>query len=108
MSTGPEDQRLRLVERNIDLGDEGHYLVAVAGDAAEITDETRSFDQALMITFRSLAAVLLLTTMFQVRFGLAPLKRITGSLAAIRAGTAERLAGNSPKRSRRWRARPMR
>src|SRR5262249_7995863 len=32
---GPEDQRLRLVERNIDLGDEGHYLVAVAGDAAE-------------------------------------------------------------------------
>ena len=30
---GPEDQRLRLVERNIDLGDEGHYLVAVAGDA---------------------------------------------------------------------------
>ena len=30
---GPEDQRLRLVERNIDLGDDGHYLVAVAGDA---------------------------------------------------------------------------
>src|SRR6202140_3458220 len=23
---GPEDQRLRLVERNIDLGDEGHFL----------------------------------------------------------------------------------
>ena len=39
--SGPEDQRLRLVERNIDLGDEGHYLVAVAGDAAEITGEVR-------------------------------------------------------------------
>jgi len=94
--TGPEDQRLRLVERNIDLGDEGHYLVAVAGDAAEITDETRSFDEALVITFVLLAVVLLLTTMFQVRFGLAPLKRITDSLAAIRAGTAERLAGQFP------------
>ena len=106
---GPEDQRLRLVERNIDLGDEGHYLVAVAGDAAEITDETRAFDQALIDhVFGLLAAVLLLTTMFQVRFGLAPLKRITGSLAAIRSGTAERLAGNFPRRSRRWRARPMR
>jgi signal transduction histidine kinase len=93
---GPEDQRLRLVERNIDLGDEGHYLVAVAGDAAEINDETRSFDQALLITFSLLAAVLLLTTMFQVRFGLAPLKRITGSLAAIRSGSAERLAGTFP------------
>src|SRR3974390_756427 len=93
---GPEDQRLRLVERNIDLGDEGHYLVAVAGDAAEITDETRGFDQALVITFSILAVVLLITTMFQVRFGLAPLKRITGSLAAIRAGTAERLAEDFP------------
>jgi signal transduction histidine kinase len=94
---GPEDQRLRLVERTIDLGDEGHYLVAVAGDAAEITEETRSFDQALIITFSILAAVLLLTTMFQVRFGLAPLKRITRSLAAIRAGTAERLEGKFPE-----------
>jgi signal transduction histidine kinase len=94
---GPEDQRLRLVERNIDLGDEGHYLVAVAGDAAEITQETVAFDQALAITFAILAVVLLLTTTFQVRFGLAPLKRITDSLAAIRAGTAERLAGQFPE-----------
>ena len=94
---GPEDQRLRLVERNIDLGDDGHYLVAVAGDAAEIADETRSFDQALIITFSILAAVLLLTTMFQVRFGLAPLKRITDSLTAIRSGTAEHLVGQFPE-----------
>lgn len=95
-ATGPEDQGLRLIERNIDLGEEGRFLVAVAGDAAEIKDETRSFDQALVITFSILAAVLLLTTMFQVRFGLAPLKRITDSLAAIRSGSAERLAGKFP------------
>lgn len=94
--TGPEAQKLRLVERNIDLGDEGRYLVAVAGDAAEITEDVRAFDRALLITFAILAAVLLLTTMFQVRFGLAPLKRITNSLAAIRSGNAERLAGDFP------------
>ena len=94
---GPEDQRLRLVERSIDLGEEGHYLVAVAGDAAEITGETRAFDQALSITFVLLAAVLLLTTMFQVRFGLLPLRRLTAGLAAIRAGTAERLEGDFPE-----------
>lgn len=94
--TGPEDQKLRLLERNIDLGEEGQYLVAVAGDAAEISDEVRSFDHALLATFAILAAVLLLTTMFQVRFGLAPLKRITDSLAAIRSGSAERLAGDFP------------
>jgi signal transduction histidine kinase len=94
---GPENQRLRQVERDIDLGNEGHYLVAVAGDAAEIDGEIDSFDQALAITFAILAAVLLVTTMFQVRFGLAPLKRITDSLAAIRAGRAERLAGQFPE-----------
>ncbi len=95
--TGPEDQRLRQVERNIDLGDEGRFVVVVAGDAAEIQDETRSFDQALVLTFIILAAVLLLTTMFQVRFGLAPLKRITDRLAAIRSGSAERLTGKFPE-----------
>jgi signal transduction histidine kinase len=35
--------------------------------------------------------------MFQVRFGLSPLKRISESLAAIRSGRAERLEGNFPE-----------
>ena len=94
---GPEEQRLRLVERTVDLGEEGRYLVAVAGDGAEIDDETQSFDRAIAVTFGVLAIVLLLTTMFQVRFGLAPLKRISNSLAAIRGGTAERLLGSFPE-----------
>src|SRR5882672_3473339 len=94
---GPEDQRLRLVERTVDLGEEGRYLVAVAGDALEIDDETQGFDRAIAVTFGVLAIVLLFTTMFQVRFGLAPLKRISDSLAAIRSGSAERLGGSFPE-----------
>jgi signal transduction histidine kinase len=94
---GPEDQRLRLVERTVDLGDEGRYRVAVAGDALEIEDETQAFDRAIAITFGVLAIVLLLTTMFQVRFGLAPLKRISEGLAAIRSGKSERLEGRFPE-----------
>jgi signal transduction histidine kinase len=93
---GPEGQLVRVVERTIDLGEEGRYLVAVAGDAAEIDEETRSFDNALIITLSVLGIVLLLTTTFQVRFGLAPLKRISEGLAAIRSGTAERLEGAFP------------
>jgi signal transduction histidine kinase len=93
---GPEDQRLRLIERVVDLGDEGRFLVAVAGDSQEIDEETRSFNRTLIITFGTLLAVLFLTTMFQIRFGLAPLKRISEALAAIRAGTAERLVGRFP------------
>src|SRR5579871_4889559 len=93
---GPEDQRLRLVERTIDLGDEGKYLIVVAGDASEIDEETRSFDRAISLTFGALTLALLLTTALQVRFGLAPLNRISQRLAAIRSGRAERLEGQFP------------
>jgi signal transduction histidine kinase len=93
---GPEGQTLRMVERPIDLGADGKFLVSVAGDASEIFDETRSFDYYLGGTFAALGVVLLLTTIFQVRFGLAPLKRISESIADIRSGRAERLEGNFP------------
>jgi len=93
---GPEQQNLRIVERNIDLGDDGRYLISVAGDASEIDDETRSFDRAIGATFGILTLALLLTTALQVRFGLSPLKRISASLAAIRSGRAERLEGDFP------------
>ena len=93
---GPEEQKLRIVERNIDLGNDGRYLISVAGDASEIDDETGSFDRAIGMTFVALTVALLLTTALQVRFGLAPLKRITGSLAEIRSGRAERLQGDFP------------
>jgi signal transduction histidine kinase len=93
---GPEDQRLRLVERDVDLGDDGRFLVAVGGDAAELDDEILGFDYAIATTFLVLAAVLLLTTLFQVRFGLAPLNRISRGLAAIRSGKTEKLEGNFP------------
>jgi signal transduction histidine kinase len=93
---GPEGQTLRMVERPVDLGADGKYLVSVAGDATEIFDETRSFDYYLGGTFAALTIVLLLTTIFQVRFGLAPLKRISDSIADIRSGRAERLEGEFP------------
>jgi signal transduction histidine kinase len=93
---GPEEQRLRLVERNVDLGDEGNFLVAVAGDAIELDDELLAFNSAIIATFAVLAVVLLLTTVFQVRFGLAPLNRISRGLAAIRSGKSEKLEGAFP------------
>jgi len=93
---GPEDQRLRVVERPVDLGSDGKYIVTVAGDATEIFAETRLFDWYLAGTFCALTIGLLLTTAFQVRFGLLPLKRISNSLADIRSGRAERLEGDFP------------
>src|SRR5439155_1231973 len=80
---GPEGQNLRVVERPIDLGADGRFLVSVAGDASEIFDETRSFDFYLGGTFIALGIVLLLTTIFQVRYGLAPLKRIAARVTVV-------------------------
>lgn len=93
---GPEDQGLRMIERQVDFGNDGKFLITVAGDASEIFDETRTFDYYLGGTFLALTLVLVFTTIFQVRFGLAPLKRISESLAAIRSGRAERLEGEFP------------
>jgi len=93
---GPEGQTLRMVERPVDLGSDGKFLVDVAGDASEIFDETRNFDYYLGGTFIALSIVLVLTTIFQVRFGLAPLKRISDAIADIRSGRAERLEGEFP------------
>jgi signal transduction histidine kinase len=93
---GPEDQRLRMVERPVDLGADGKFRVSVAGDATEIFEETRTFDYYLGGTFAALSVILVLTTIFQVRFGLAPLKRISDALADIRSGRAERLEGTFP------------
>ncbi len=93
---GPEGQSLRMVERPVDLGADGKFVVGVAGDATEIFDETHSFDYYLGGTFTTLGIVLLLTIIFQVRFGLAPLNRISQSIAAIRSGRAERLEGEFP------------
>ena len=94
--TGPENQHLRMVERPVDLGTDGKFLASVAGDATEIDEETWTFNTYLAGTFAALTVGLLLTTIFQVRFGLAPLKRISNSLAAIRSGHAERLEGTFP------------
>ena len=85
-----------MVERPVDLGADGKFLVMVAGDASEIFEETRAFDYYLGGTFAALSIVLVLTTIFQVRFGLAPLKRISDSIADIRSGRAERLEGEFP------------
>src|ERR1700744_303981 len=93
---GPEGQTLRMVERPVDLGADGKFLVDVAGDASEIFDETRNFDYYLGGTFVALSIVLVLTTIFQVRFGLAPLKRISDAIADIRSGRAERREGEFP------------
>jgi len=94
---GPDGQHLRVVERIVDLGEDGRYLVTVAGDSFEINDDSEDFNDALFVTFGFLGLAFVLTVWFQVRFGLRPLAQISESLSAIRSGRAERLEGKFPK-----------
>lgn len=94
---GPDGQRLRVVERLLDIGDDGRFLITVSGDSVEIDEEAAEFNYALFITFALLALAFILTVGFQVRYGLRPLSRISGALSEIRSGRAERLAGDFPR-----------
>jgi signal transduction histidine kinase len=92
-ATGPDERLLRIVERTIDLGDDGRFLIQVAADANEIEQTIASFRLALAMTFCLLAVALAATTVFQVRFGLQPLARLQQAVGAIRRGQAERIEG---------------
>jgi len=94
--TGPGDKRLRMIEREINAGDEGRYLVQVAASADEIEGEIAGFDAALAATFLSLALALLGSTALAVRFGLQPLRELRDGVAAIRRGEAVRIEGEFP------------
>ncbi len=94
---GPDGQSLRLLVRLITLPDRAAPLLfAIAGDRAEIAAQKRRFDRLLTLALAGLLLVLLAALLLQVRIGLAPLRRIEASLAAIRAGRARRLEGHLP------------
>ncbi|HLH49369.1 MAG TPA: ATP-binding protein [Roseiarcus sp.] len=94
---GPDDRRLRLVERVIDAGDEGRYLIQVAANAEEIESDIENFEYALGATFLLLAIALIASMALAVRFGLSPLRALQEGVAAIRRGEAEQVKGDFPQ-----------
>ena len=95
--TGPGDKRLRVIEREIDAGEDGRYLIQVAANADVIGAQIEQFEYALSATFLALAVALIGSTALAVRFGLSPLRRLRDGLIAIRRGDAERIAGEYPQ-----------
>ena len=96
-ATGPDERLLRMVERVIDLGEDGRFRLQVAADSAEIEDQIDDFQIALGVTFTLLALALLGTALLQVRFGLKPLARLQSAVGAVRRGEAERVDGDYPE-----------
>lgn len=94
--SGPDDRELRIIEREIDVGEDGRFTVAVAAPADEIDDDIRNFRLALTMTFLALGLALVASTIVQVRFGLRPLFRLRSAVGTVRTGEATHIAGKYP------------
>ncbi len=94
---GPDDRPLRMVERVIDTGDQGVYLVQVAATTEEIDDEITQFQIDLTVTFTILAILLVGSSALQLRYGLQPLRRLQDGVRAIRRGASEKIDGVFPR-----------
>ncbi|MFV0368484.1 MAG: sensor histidine kinase [Hyphomicrobiaceae bacterium] len=96
---GPTGDQMRIVELVNHLGYDDaqpRYSIIVAGPL-DWLDELVSLFRNRLITALSLAGIGLIgVTLFQVRFGLLPLKRVEKGLSEIRSGEAERLEGELP------------
>ncbi|WP_430913102.1 sensor histidine kinase [Methylobacterium sp. sgz302541] len=92
-----DDRLLRIIERDVDLGADGRYTVRIAGPADEIVNDVDRFRASLFLTFGILGLFLALTTLLQIRFGLAPLAQMRTALGAIRRGEADRITGEYPR-----------
>lgn len=93
---GPGNRELRMIEREIDAGEEGRFLIQVAANAEVIQNQIESFEFALAATFLALALALLGSTALAVRFGLRPLRQLQEGVAAIRRGEIEHVEGAFP------------
>lgn len=90
---GPDERRLRILERTIDAGDQGIYLVQVAATTEEIEAAIRRFEFDLIVSFGLLALALIGSSAVQLHYGLAPLRQFQEGVASIRRGESETIEG---------------
>lgn len=96
---GPDGERVRIVEILDTLRHEPdgpRYSVIVAGPLEWFETSVANFRNRLTMALALVGLGLTFVTLFQIRFGLAPLKRVQRALSEIRSGEATRLEGNVP------------
>ncbi|MGL4728646.1 MAG: ATP-binding protein [Bosea sp. (in: a-proteobacteria)] len=94
--TGPDTRGLRAMERFIDVGEDGQFLVLVSGPADEIEDEITEFRRWLTFTFVLLGLALVASTLFQMAYSLKPLRRLGAAIEDVRTGETQRIDGDYP------------
>ena len=98
---GPDKKPLRMLERVIDAGDQGRFLVQVAATTQSVDQQVTEFAIDLGVTFFVLALLLVVAMAIQAYFGLRPLRLLRRQVVAVRRGQAEAVSGFFRARSRR-------
>ena len=93
---GPDERRLRAIERSVQTPDQVWHRIRVAGDADEIEQAVAAFRLPLVVTLAVLGCLIALLTGVQVTVGLKPLQRVQAGLASIRTGQSDQISGTFP------------
>lgn len=89
---GPRGTPVRIIERDIRLAALPAPLhVSVAMSREELDTEMQRFERLLHLTLLGLGSLLLLALAVQIRWGLAPLRRMHANLRDVESARAERL-----------------
>ena len=97
-SIGPQGESVRMFSKVIFHDGPGarHYRYIVAGNLTEVDVTLQRFRGTLILALSFLGTGLVGATLFQVRYGLRPLRSIEHGLGEIRSGKAMRLEGELP------------
>lgn len=98
-TTGPVGETIRMVEvvdTNNHVENAGRYSVIVAGPVDWLESRNTNFLTRLTIALALSGLGLLAVTLFQIRFGLLPLRAIEHGLSDIRSGKSSKLEGELP------------
>lgn len=96
--SGPRDQSLRMVERDIYLAPlEAPLHISVAARDDVLTDDIGEFQHLLWGGLIGLGALLIGVLALQVRWGLAPLRRMHANLHDVERGRSEQLDTRLPE-----------
>lgn len=96
---GPQGERIRMFSKLLTFGEAAaahHYRYIVTGNLTEADVTLQRFRGTLILALSLLGAGLVGATLFQVRYGLRPLRAIEHGLSDIRSGKAMRLEGDYP------------
>lgn len=96
--TGPREQSLRVLERDIHLPNLNDALhVQVAADLTEVEAQIASFQTLLWLSLATLGSLLVGLIALQIRWGLEPLRRVEKSLRAVEQGQQASVETDLPK-----------